>query len=230
MGKLKLLSLFFRQQTPTWSNLYSISKSKIVRSSYVWFVFVPIIARILVKIESTLTFELFDRQITLSMGLPFTWQLFFFGATFILLANLVYIFRCPGILKKYPAFSDFQKEGQTSVQLIEIYIKLIASRMKSQEGTHQILMSLGEFFHTYCIKDESISNELKKDNPQILKMISKMNIEESSFSGAFIHVRNFGEKLHIKSIWLCSILYGIGIAFISGVFIQNICTVLSLTF
>ncbi|MGB5321475.1 hypothetical protein [Lutimonas sp.] len=220
---------FIRQLSPTWSILWSISNSKIVRSSYVWFVLVPVIARILNNIERILTFQILNEKITITMELPFYWQLFFFAATFFSLANLVYIFRCPDILKKYQAFSDFQKEGQTSFQLIEIYMKLIVSRMKSEGGKYQAVKSLQEFYRSYCTEDQSIKDELIKDDCNILKTISKMNIIEGKLSGAFMHVRNFGEKLHKKSIWLCIALYGIGIAFFLIVFIQNIWTVLKIS-
>ena len=221
---------FIRQRTPTWSNLWSISNSKIVRSSYVWFVFVPLIARILNNIERILTFQILNEQITFTMELPFSWKLFFFGATFFSMAILVYIIRCPDIIKKYRGFSDFQKERQTSFQLIEIYMILLVDRMKSEGGKYQAVRSLQEFYRSYCTEDQSISDELIKDDCNILKTISKMNIIEGKLSGAFMHVRNFGEKLRKKSIWLCFALHGMGIAMILLVFIQNIWTVLKMSF
>ena len=233
MAKRKSRRFFFFQHaptwSPTWSYLYSISKSKIIRSSYVWFFIVPVFARMLSKIQSTLTIELFG-QITLCLRLPFTWQLFFFGATFISLGNLVYVLRCPTILKKYRNFSDFQKEGRTSIQLIEMYMNLIRYRLNSQSEKYQVVKSLQEFYRSYCVKDQAIFDELQKETHRILQTVSRMNVLREMLSGAFIHVQDFGEQSHTKSIRLCFILYGIGIAFISWVFIENVWTVLKLTF
>ena len=70
------------QKVPTWSSLNSLGKSKTLKSSYIWIVVVPLVAKLFSKIESTIDFTLFGAKISVNLSLPFSWQMFYFSALF----------------------------------------------------------------------------------------------------------------------------------------------------
>lgn len=110
---------------PPWSSFYAISQSRVIRSSYFWFIFVPIAARLLSKFPQDVMVSLpgDDDTLRVHIGLPFTWQLFFFGATLMAIANAIFMVRCPEIIRKYKDFSMFQTEGRSTEQLRDLYLR-----------------------------------------------------------------------------------------------------------
>ena len=77
---------FLNRFFPTWSGLKAFSTNRIFRMSYLWIVFVPLVAKFFSKTESAVNFVLQKAPepiITLSLGVPFSWNLFYFGSFFL---------------------------------------------------------------------------------------------------------------------------------------------------
>ena len=53
----------------------------------------------------------------MSLALPFTWQVFYFSALCIVIANVIYQVFCPAIIKDHSNYSHFKAEGKGTNQL-----------------------------------------------------------------------------------------------------------------
>lgn len=100
-----------------WSSLKKTQDLKIFQSMYVWLLIVPVFAKLFEHIRDTATIELFSYKFTVSLALPFTWQVFYFSALCIVIANLIYQVFCPAIIKDHANYSHFKAEGKGINQL-----------------------------------------------------------------------------------------------------------------
>ena len=107
----------------TWVNLKKINSYKFINSMYIWLFIVPVLAKLFEKIDSKVyTFKFFGEMIPLQLILPFSWSFFYISAILFALANLIFILKCPLIIKDNNSYNDFQQHGKEGLQL-EPYIK-----------------------------------------------------------------------------------------------------------
>lgn len=82
---------------------------------------VPLTAKFFSKIENTLTVTLPCITFELDLELPFTWVAFFFSALSFTIANVIFIYIAPKIIKENKNYVEFKNSGGTK----EDYIILI---------------------------------------------------------------------------------------------------------
>lgn len=103
----------------SWTNVRKFGVSKFVQSSFVWIAIVPLIAKVLSKMNSLLVIPIGDEKYVFVLELPFSWQLFFFSAISFSLATIIYFVWCPRIIKEHYNATHFLEEGKTLTQLRE---------------------------------------------------------------------------------------------------------------
>lgn len=210
---------------PNWSSIDSISKAKIIKSSYYWFIAVPILAKIFNKINA---FEGFSNLWLFPIELPFSWQLFFFSATFIAFANFAYVVCCPKFIKEYLTYQDFIDKGSSGSHLVEKYLEMVA-HIYHREKDYQIILNVRHFYSSYCKETEFINQEFESDEPQIFTITSNLVIENNQMRGAWAHVRQVAQNMHKTARTICACLYAIGLILIAIVLIENIWSVFKAT-
>lgn len=102
----------------SWESINKLGKNRLLATSYVWLIVVPLFAKILSLVESPLDFSSYVPGLIINFSLPFSWQLFYFSAVVISLAGIIYYCACPGIIKGFSTFADFQSEGRDASYLI----------------------------------------------------------------------------------------------------------------
>jgi len=90
-----------------WDKLRVISRNKIVSSTYIWLIIVPVMAKLTSKLEDIISFEVSGKVYQLDIVLPFSWQLFFLSALAFVIGEIIYFFSCPKIIKDYQDVSEF---------------------------------------------------------------------------------------------------------------------------
>ena len=84
---------------------------------YIWIFVVPVLAKLLFKIEEYLAFDLFGQKIELVLSLPFSWKVFFYSALSFSIANSIVLLACPRIIKDHLSFSGFIGDGKNHEHL-----------------------------------------------------------------------------------------------------------------
>src|SRR5688572_21172664 len=100
---------------PTWSDLYEIGSSKIVNSSFIWMVLLPIIARALTTIES---------KYQIQVQIPLNFYLLYVAALVFAAASTSYHLFCPKLVQRAPNYGVFVERRYSINELKKWYRKL----------------------------------------------------------------------------------------------------------
>ena len=96
----------------SWASIGRLGKHKSLRLSYLAFILIPIAVQLVDLMPIKLT-------------IPFSWLSVYFASIFVGLAQLIYDFRNPEFLSKYPNLSSFQNEKEpveTALDAIALHI------------------------------------------------------------------------------------------------------------
>jgi len=102
-----------------WKLISKLGKNRFVNNSYIYLFFVPILAKLLNKINSPLLFQIGDKTHVLILELPFSWALFYFSALFFTVASIVYNYKVPTIIQENNSFGDFLNDRKGMLHLFE---------------------------------------------------------------------------------------------------------------
>jgi hypothetical protein len=101
----------------SWILVNSLGKLKFSKNSYYYLVIVPIIVKLLEKIENPLTLQFGGSIVPINLELPFSWYFFYFGAVLIAIASVLYEIFCPELIKNYRNYGEFLESGQSDEYL-----------------------------------------------------------------------------------------------------------------
>lgn len=116
------------QMIPTWETLNRLGKSRLLRTSYIWLLVVPVAARFFSTIDSPVSLTGIGEGLHLRLELPFSWKLFYFSAVAISVAGVIWTVACPRIIQLFSTFRDFESEGRGLD-----YLRSYAARLHSIE-------------------------------------------------------------------------------------------------
>ena len=142
-----------------WNYIKALPKNRLIKSSYFWFVIIPIIAKILRKIETPLAINVNKNQnLILDLSLPFSWKLFFLSSLAVVVGNILYNLFCPRLIKEFNNYSEFKKTGRNSLSLLS-YIPIRDATLNKQfEGKYKDI----ELQQDNWIDNETYVSELDK--------------------------------------------------------------------
>lgn len=88
-----------------------MGNSRLIRTSFFWFVFIPILARFLQHFPESIEINLFgvDAPVLVPLRLPFRWTIFYFMSVAFAFAQAIYLWQCPSLIRRYANFSEYQK-------------------------------------------------------------------------------------------------------------------------
>lgn len=164
-----------------WSRLKSIADIRFVKSMYIWIFIVPVLATALSKVENLVNVTIFGYSFELVTQLPFSWTAFFFSAFLFVIANAIYFYHCPNVIKEHSDYSDFKAHGKTKYHLLSYSMELdyswdeILGTLEGNEAAMQELMPL----HQEKSEDSSnrnvywaIQEKADKHKPKARRMAS----------------------------------------------------------
>ena len=105
-------------RAPPWSSLRAIGNNRATGSAYAWFIITPLAARFLEYVPNRIVVPFGANEIPISLGLPFSWIIFFFAALFLSIGHLAYSLFCPEIIRNYRSYPEFKEEGKGKYQLL----------------------------------------------------------------------------------------------------------------
>lgn len=94
-----------------WDLITLAGENRLVKSSYIWLILVPVGAKFFELTESPLDFTNYVDGLKLKLELSFSWKLFYASAVIFSITNIIYFFVCPEIIRKYRTFESFQQDG-----------------------------------------------------------------------------------------------------------------------
>lgn len=218
-----------------WSDLNRLGQSRLLKSSYYWFILVPVVARIFAEIERTGEMTILGYVLKFDLTLPFSWKVFFFASVAFALASLIYAIYCPEMVRKYAKFSDFEDEGKGDNDLRNYFVNLFCVH----GGRASLPMWTIRFLADYCGQPESslkkmapLSLEDKRafpdvphappgiDHHPLWKELYKAKVQDKA--AAFWWLRGNFDSHKRGLIIICMLLYFLGFALLLYVVGENI--------
>lgn len=137
----------------SWSSLRRLAGLPWVKSSYVWFAIVPVAAYLLQELKSPISLRVGTYDIVVPIGLPFSWTMFYFGALCFATGSMIFLLRCPEVIRDFKSFQHFQTEGRGMPYLFYAYGAHLTRRwqqMDNKELADAIQLNcLAEYLHRF---------------------------------------------------------------------------------
>ncbi len=108
-----------RRVVPTWSKLSLLYRLKIVKSTYIWLLIVPLAAHVFNGVEGLNQLTIFGNRFDLHLSLPFSWKAFYFCALSLTLGNLLMFLRCFKVVSENASFQDFTLARKNETHLYD---------------------------------------------------------------------------------------------------------------
>ena len=104
------------ERIPNWDTLISMSRNKIVNSSYVFLFVTPIAAKVTQRLPELVEIPV-GSGYQFSIALPFSWLWLFWCAVAASLANLIVLVRCPSIVGDFREWDSFERTGKEATYI-----------------------------------------------------------------------------------------------------------------
>lgn len=165
-----------------WGSLRSLGNSRLIRTSFLWFILVPVVARLLENLPESVTVAVFNIELKIPFCLPFRWTYFYFMSVSFALAQAVYLLQCPAIIKNYNKFVDFRKHH---LGVLAICTQLEMEFGKEKYGGPNSLSAL------VVGVDKEIGSALKGSSPELLPLVreSHESVQNDLFDILVWHIR-----------------------------------------
>ena len=212
---------------PSWPILANIGNNKLVVSSYIWIIIIPIAAKFLEHFPSVLLIKINDNDLSLGLILPFQWKILYFSALSFALATFIYHISCPNLIKNFSDMNHFKEKGLTKVQLINFLSTWLRTESTPYDasGTKMEKTKLIQKIHDeYC--ENTITEALINSN--LDKSVKTFKIKEEEEINAYWFIRTVmsNDRLWIRII--ITILYCVGFSLLLYLLIENIYSVIKI--
>jgi hypothetical protein len=202
-----------------WLKVADIGNSKIVKSMLIWMLITPIFAKLLESANTAnITFLQLDKPIVL--GLPFSWQVFFFCALSFTIANIIFSYKCPELIKKYKYFADFESRDNSLYLLIN-YLNQHITKEVVKDNALEIKVIVSKYTPSDDIAKEWASDDTSnvnwKKGIDSLKHSARDNTPD-----IFSSLRILVAKLYPNWSKACMFLYVLGFFGLTIVMVQNV--------
>lgn len=126
----------------TWSALKSISANRAIHTASIWAVLVPIAAKLMEKVQDTVTIEVLGHSWPLHLALPFSWKVLFVTAIAFMLANLIVAVRCPKLIGETGSFRDYESQQRGNLELERVFAEMPESVARQYQEVPWIASNL----------------------------------------------------------------------------------------
>ena len=223
-----------------WSSLRVLGTSRTVRSSYLWLMLVPIVAKCLSAVNEIATFTILSATISVPLSLPFSWKAFFFAALAFAVADLIWHIKCPGIIKKYSNYSDFVSQGRTVLDTKYYFLEAVPyffipsstpyyEKMQTMEYLKRFIKAATGRRISMLTEDDIKFFMNQSDIPtQNVDKIIGYEVKKEKESDLFHFVIKYSENIHFGWLRFCTACYLIGFLLMIIVLLQSIWAVINI--
>lgn len=218
-----------RDVVPTWTELRRLGESRVLRTAYLWFVLVPIAARVIERLN--------DEEISWwvhsgggALRLPFSWQLFFFASVFFSVGTMLYRAACPKLIREYPSWRDVHSERSSDGELAGLLAGALRDRgvFTGADWRHYCLTVIKDRFLDLCDNGREINGMVLAaplDSRRIEVVVENAQISKDRSRELAALVWHVSERRMMAARAACTVCYSSGAALIALVAGQNIQTV-----
>lgn len=116
----------WKDLVPRWENYRDFFHISFFRYLVLWFSLVPVVAKLLESLPQRLFFPYTKTSsLVINLTIPFNWQTLWLSSLLFLAAWIIYIFRCPSLVKKYNNYGDYENYGHDQRWLVWLAVALL---------------------------------------------------------------------------------------------------------
>ncbi|TOH86567.1 hypothetical protein, partial [Vibrio parahaemolyticus] len=145
---------------------------------------------------------------------PFSWAMFYFSALCLALGNLVYLMKCPKVIKDHPTYQSYLNEGKKLKQL--------------SQYCEDILFNWGRLANEIETKRQKL-HDAKRDPFGVIKNNTEhfKDIDVEDPVHYFWPIHEFADTAFKPYRYICWTLFSVGFSLFGIVSIQNLLAVIS---
>jgi hypothetical protein len=227
----KLTKTLSRAASP-WSRLGLLGSNSWIRSSYLWFLFLPIAARVIGGVnEAVMNSQYAEIGADWCIGLPFRWEVLFYAATSFAIASVLYEIFCPRIVRHFRGVPDITSLGLSVTQLANHLHDVLQRRPESRGDTiemaREVVLVL-EPSSVGAIDALAVREEGRKESfeSELRLALTRIRGDSQGIPEAFWMIRELGEGTSPVARWLCMVLYTVGLVLLVLLAVQNLVAVI----
>lgn len=212
-----------------WGNLKWLGNSRLVKTSYLWFVVVPLFAKLLLPFAGEHAVNVpwihGGKELQVTVGLPFSWKMFWFMSVAFLVGRVVYYFACPEVVQKYSTYGEYRADHAGPSRMRRHYHDCFRRIRKAEfvefvragvlgESRKELEAQVAQFDDATPIS-EAIWGP--RCGPGFLGRASEAELSRS-FDGLIRAER----RANRTPFWVCATSFSIGLVLAAILIIQNI--------
>ena len=228
-----------------WEAIDRLGKNKLLSTSYIWLIIVPIFAKFFEKVNEILDFSKYVPGLKIVLDLPFQWEIFYVSAIMIAVANAIYTLRCPDIIQQFSSYADFEQQRK-GLPFVKAYalkrgyrllfdkfqnLDSIAQKDKTRELKEQYSPENSGKVITLVLDTEkaenvSVTGKPKKE-PEFYEELLANHHQQylSSLPTAYMLLRHHENYAYKYFRYACTTLYVGGLLLLVSVMVNNACYV-----
>ena len=223
------------QRLPKWSGLRTIGNSRFAKSSYFWFLFIPIAAKSILAFEAHVLPHIGGGHWGHVISLPFSWRVLYLGSLFFAAGTLIFTLRCPPIVRNFSDYRDFDTKGVSSFKLTDWFTGFLYDYPRREDDdtttmNNGQMVALGMFTVTAFNQEleDAIPNNLpdRTNYEDIAGSLYDLPIPTERVRDTFQLVLDEADTTFERSRVACGLFYVLGMTALAIVAVQNIASVL----
>lgn len=216
-----------------WIPLRGLGNSRLIATSYFWFLVVPVAVELLLPIAGDYEYNppWLNRPVHIVVDLPFTWYLFYGAAISFVFAKLVYLTKCPRVVRDLENYGEYIAT-HVGLRVLLSYIEILIPQFDVAQRTELLEHAARDSLDRWGprLKDAA-KRAIDTDHAiDILKGATQRSDSELFASTVFLHLRVCASSLHPNSQRVCMLLFTVGLGLMSIVVVQNFLSVIRLIF
>lgn len=198
---------------PGWSTLSGLGNSALIKSFSIWFVIIPILAKITEGISGEINLGLFSPPLVIQWDIPFSFKVLYLATVLFTLANIIYTICAPKIIKEYKSYSDFKEKEGSFESLKQMFEPLL--ERSSSEYKEILLKDFFDHVHTTESKSKwDTGNSLRE-------RFDACTVPKEYHAEAYSNIKGAYNEENSKSQACIIALYMMGFLCLAYLFVEN---------
>ena len=231
-----------------WEFISNYAQNRFVKTSYIYLILVPLIAKSLSNLENPLRIILSGIEYKFDLTLPFSWVLFYFAAFCFTIGYIIYSVFAPPIVKENKDLSSFNNAKKNFNHLVG-YLANLGIHNEYVEGLGLEIMKAKSVSGVNYSKSQLSNKKSPKDLEKIMqkmeiynclysnirdynkenKTISEYQNESGYISLSFWAIHTYANRIFSANWKIASLIFfALGTIMISIIFLQNLIYVIKI--
>ncbi len=200
-----------------WSDFERVGQSRVLRSSVIWVVVTPVVARLFKRVNGVYEVPLVTPPLQIELGLPFSFQAPYVAACCFSLASLIYTAQCPWLISRFESYTHFDhadRRTRESKSLKDFLHRITVALTPDSTSNHFLWTPPVGAKPSRFVRERSLTAFTSR-------ALYRLGVEPQQCPNIFALLRDEMEQQHRGWRRALVALYAVGFALLGVLFVQN---------